>query len=96
MRIQTKLALASLTVIAALSVSAARAQYRAVGDDGIAASPKVRQVLNAYSGSATKTPAPVMVACCSAPVRQELPAPGPCCGNCQDRKPQATQPAPKK
>jgi hypothetical protein len=46
MKIQNKLVLVTATVITALFVTQASAQYRAVADDGIAASPKVRQMLD--------------------------------------------------
>jgi hypothetical protein len=48
-RIQKMFAVASLTLATAAFVTftfAASGQYKAVGDDGIAASPKVRQALN--------------------------------------------------
>src|SRR5262245_32497216 len=41
------------TALAALTLTtAANAQYKPVGDDGIAASPKVRQMLNEHKASA--------------------------------------------
>ena len=46
MKKQNRLAIVTLTAIASMFIGQARAQYRAVGDDGIAASPKVRQMLN--------------------------------------------------
>ena len=58
-------ALAGLTLATAAFVTvaiAADTQYKAVGDDGIAASPKVRQVLNA-AAPATTTAKVVAMAC---------------------------------
>lgn len=49
-------ALASIAMFA--FTSPALAQYKAVGDDGIAASPKHRQHLNEYRKNHTTTPAP--------------------------------------
>ena len=46
MKKQNTLAIVTLTAIALLFISQARAQYRAVGEDGIAASPKLRQQLD--------------------------------------------------
>ncbi len=46
MKNQNKLAIATIAAVVAISITPARAQYRAVGDDGIAASPKLRQQLN--------------------------------------------------
>src|SRR5689334_17864692 len=43
---------------------AADTQYKAVGDDGIAASPKVRQALNAAAASQTATAAKVVAMAC--------------------------------
>lgn len=56
---KTNLLSAILTAVAALTIStAAYAQYKPVSDDGIAASPKVRQMLNARKASApAATPA---------------------------------------
>jgi hypothetical protein len=52
------------TVVAALTfTSAAYAQYKPVGDDGIAASPKVRQMLNERPASVTTTAAAPAMAC---------------------------------
>lgn len=46
MKIQNRLVLVTATAITAMFVIQAKAQYRPVGDDGIAASPKVRQMLD--------------------------------------------------
>ena len=45
MKDQNKLVVLIVTAVAAMFITQARAQYRAVGDDGIAASPKLRQQL---------------------------------------------------
>jgi hypothetical protein len=47
-----KIAIVTVTAIAAMFVSQARAQFRAGEDDGIAASPKVRQMLNERKAAA--------------------------------------------
>ncbi len=58
------LALATAALAAFALADAANAQYKAVGDDGIAASPKVRQALNAQKASATlATPKMAAMAC---------------------------------
>ena len=56
-----------LTAVALLLASAApsKAQYRPVGDDGIAASPKVRQML--YERKAAATPAVAVVPAMACP-----------------------------
>ena len=46
MKMQSKLVTVTVIAIAAMFVIQARAQSRSVGDDGIAASPKLRQQLN--------------------------------------------------
>jgi hypothetical protein len=54
------------TVLAAFALAgAANAQYKAVGDDGIAASPKVRQALNAQAASANMATAKVSAMACA-------------------------------
>jgi hypothetical protein len=54
------------TAIAAFAlVGTANAQYKAVGDDGIAASPKVRQALNERAASANVATAKVAEMACS-------------------------------
>jgi hypothetical protein len=58
------LALAT-AILAALALAvAANAQYKAVGDDGIAASPKVRQALNEKQASANIARAKVAAMAC--------------------------------
>ena len=48
-----KIALAAVVLAALGFASTTRAQYKPVGDDGITASPKVRQMLNERNASAT-------------------------------------------
>ncbi len=48
-----KFALAAVALVALAFAGTASAQYKPVGDDGIAASPKVRQMLNERKASAT-------------------------------------------
>jgi len=62
MKSQSKFVIATVTAIAAMSMTQAMAQYRAVGDDGIAASPKVRQMLNEWARSTAKPQAAEAVA----------------------------------
>jgi hypothetical protein len=80
-RIQKMFAVAGLTLATAVFATlsfAANAQYRAVGADGIAASPKVRQALNATAVSTTSATAKVAAMACpkctdisvAAPTRQ--------------------------
>ena len=57
------LALATIAVL--VLASAANAQYKPVGDDGIAASPKVRQMLNERKASATTATAAGPAMACS-------------------------------
>jgi len=45
MKIQNRLVIVTVTAMIASFVTQASAQYRAVGDDGIAASPKVRSMM---------------------------------------------------
>jgi hypothetical protein len=61
----TQIAKMFITAIAAFAlVGAANAQYKAVGDDGIAASPKVRQALNERAASASIATAKVETMAC--------------------------------
>ena len=53
MKIQSRLAVLTMTAITTMFISQARAQYRPVGDDGITASPKVRTMLNERARSAS-------------------------------------------
>jgi hypothetical protein len=62
MKIQNKFVTVTVTAVAALFITQARAQYRAVGDDGIAASPKLRQQLNERARSTTNPQAAPTVA----------------------------------
>ena len=59
-----KIALAAVALAALALASTASAQYKAVGDDGIAASPKVRQMLNERKASATPAVAIVPAMAC--------------------------------
>ena len=52
MKNQYRIVIAAATAAVALIATSASAQYRAVGDDGIAASPKVRQMLDERARSA--------------------------------------------
>jgi hypothetical protein len=66
-RIQKMFAVAGLTLATAAFATptfAADTQYKAVGNDGIAASPKVRQALNATAASTTSTTAKVVAMAC--------------------------------
>ncbi len=48
MKSQYRIVVTAATAAAALALTSARAEYKPVGDDGIAASPKVRQFLNEH------------------------------------------------
>ena len=80
-RLPKMFAIAALTLATAAFATlaiAADVQYKAVGDDGIAASPKVRQALDAAAASKTATTAKVVAMACpkctdisvAAPIRQ--------------------------
>jgi hypothetical protein len=53
MKIQQRILVLGATSLVGLFVTQAQAQYRPVGDDGIAASPKLRQMLNEHGWSAS-------------------------------------------
>jgi hypothetical protein len=53
MKMQNRIVLLAATAITGLFIAQAQAQSRAVGADGIAASPKVRQMLNEHGWSAS-------------------------------------------
>jgi hypothetical protein len=57
MNIQNRLLFVTATVIAAMFITPARAQYRTTGDDGISASPKLRAMLNERAMSTAISPA---------------------------------------
>jgi hypothetical protein len=80
--------------IGTLFVTQAQAQYRAVGSDGIAASPKLRVMLDerARSGEAPFTVAAVSGS--HAAVTKTATTPTKCCGQCCDLMTQQAQPAP--
>ena len=59
-----KIALAAVALAALAFASTASAQYKPVGDDGIAASPKVRQMLNERKAAATPAVAVVPAMAC--------------------------------
>jgi hypothetical protein len=61
MKSQNALVIVTVTAIATLFAAQARAQYRAVGDDGIAASPKLRLVLNERARANTLSQADTFV-----------------------------------
>jgi hypothetical protein len=58
MKIQSRFVLSTVTAMTALFITQANAQYRAVGNDGIAASPNVRQMLDERQRSAAAALAP--------------------------------------
>ena len=62
MKNQYRIVIAAATAAVALIATSASAQYRAVGDDGIAASPKVRQMLDERARSAAVSPSTRSVA----------------------------------
>jgi hypothetical protein len=67
MKLQNKILLTVAAVIAAFTVGTASAQYRAVGNDGIAASPKVRQQIDDQNRATAKVAqTPSSHSCCQA------------------------------
>ena len=62
MKSQYRLVIATATAAAVIFTTSTSAHYWPVGDDGIAASPKVRQMLNARARSAATTQAAPAVA----------------------------------
>ena len=62
MKSQYRLVIATATAAAVIFTTSTSAQYWPVGDDGIAASPKVRQALNERERSATVVPTSTAVA----------------------------------
>ena len=77
-------------------VTQARAQYRAVGNDGIAASPKVRQMLDEQKLSAPKPKTNTMASCCQDPALRTTATATKCCGQCSEHVTKQPQPAPTK
>lgn len=59
-----KIALAVVALAALAFAGTASAQYKPVGDDGIAASPRVRQMLNERKASTAPSVAPVPAMAC--------------------------------
>jgi len=80
----------------AMFLTQAGARYRAVGDDGIAASPKVRQMVDERKRSSAKAPAAATVAGCQAPAGEGIANSARSCGQCSERSPQQPQVAPIK
>lgn len=74
MKIQNGLAVVTVTAIAAMFITQAKAQYRPAGDDGIAASPKVRAMLNERLRSTTSISVVVDTASSQAPADQGIAA----------------------
>ena len=65
MKLQNGLLLVAATAMAAFFINTASAQYQAVGSDGIAASPKVRQQINDQNQmKPTATTSPKSQSCC--------------------------------
>jgi len=93
MKTQNKFVLVTLTAITTLFITQAGAQYRTVGDDGIAASPKVRQMLDERKLSSAQAPA-ATAACCRAAAGKATATASKPCGQCCERGPQQAQAAP--
>ena len=89
-----RIVLLAATAIAALFVTQARAEYRAVGSDGIAASPKVRQMLNQQAPPASQPRAATIDSCCGNAVAKTATTSQNSCGQCcqhMAKQPQANQ-----
>jgi len=96
MKTQNKLVLLTLTAIAAMVVTQTGAQYRSVGNDGIAASPKVRQMLDERARSTFKPRPAVTLSCFQATAGKGIAVPTPSCGQCCGGTREQPQPAPTK
>ena len=88
--------LLAATAMTAFFAAQAQAAYQAVGSDGIAASPKVRLMLNQQEQSATATQAATKASCCQASAAKMKTASAKCCGSCCDKMAKQAQPAPTK
>ena len=93
---QNRIVLLTATAITAMFVTQAGAQYRALGDDGIAASPKVRQVLDERARSTSKPKATTMACCGQATACKATAAATKASGQCCERTSQQPQAAPIK
>ncbi|HVM47965.1 MAG TPA: hypothetical protein VMU04_08055 [Candidatus Acidoferrum sp.] len=84
MRKQYKIVLLTAAALSAMCVAQVRAeaQYHAVGSDGIAASPKVRVMLNHQQPTASQPKAVAQSTCCEAAPARTSVAAAPCCGHC--------------
>jgi hypothetical protein len=96
MRIENRIFLLTATAIAAMFVTQAGAQYRAVGNDGIAASPKLRQVLNQRARPTAKPQAATLACCCQPSADKPTVASTKTSGQCCERTPEQPRPAPIK
>ena len=81
---QYKIVLLTAAAFSAMCVAQVRAeaQYQAVGSDGIAASPKVRVMLNQQQPTASQPKALAQSGCCNAAPAKTSIATAPCCGHC--------------
>jgi hypothetical protein len=96
MKAQNRIVLLTATAIMAMFVTQAGAQYRAVGDDGIAASPKVRQALDERALSTAKRKVAVIACCGQATACKAKTAATKASGQCCERKSKQPQAAPIK
>ena len=74
-------------------ITQAKAQFRAVGSDGIAASPKVRQMLDEQKLSAPKPMAAAVASCCQGSAVKTTVTATKCCGQCSEHTAKQSEPA---
>ena len=96
MRIENRIFLLTATAIAAMFVTQAGAQYQAVGNDGIAASPKLRQMLSERARPTAKPQATAFACCCQPSAGKATVASTTTSGQCCERTPEQPRPAPIK
>jgi hypothetical protein len=89
---KNRIVLLAATAITALCVSQASAAYQPVGSDGIAASPKVRMMLNEQTPSAPTTKAHTLASCCQGSAVKTTAVSAKSCGSCCDKMAKQPQP----
>jgi len=89
---KNRIVLLAATAITALFVTQARAAYQPVGSDGIAASPKLRMMLNERAPSAPTTKAHTMASCCQGSAVKTTADSTKSCGSCCDKMGKQSQP----
>jgi hypothetical protein len=96
MKLQYRISLLAATALTALFVTQARAEYRAVGNDGIAASPKVRQMLNEQERSNPQPKHLTVASCCQGGETKTAVTPTKTCGSCCQQPAKQAPPTPTK